>query len=229
MSENQTAFTKVSMTDNRADMINAEVAESVPEGYTDDQEVHVYIVFADGVSIDEGISAVESGALNGGSLNVLRRDDSGHAVAAVMTYAQEQKAESLRQVDSVKIETEKQTQSSTAENTESAASSKEKSAASSKEKSTSASQKESTAAATEKSAAASASKSAEAAQENTAGSSSEGSLADSRTESDSAVQSTTEYAEKVQAGANTGLYFAGAAVVVLVLVVAAVKFIKFRT
>jgi len=64
---------------------------------------HIYIVFSDDVTIQEGITAIEEQVLSGESLDVSREDESGHAVVAIVTKDQRIEIEQLNVVKRVKV------------------------------------------------------------------------------------------------------------------------------
>ena len=66
-------------------------------------QLHVYIVFEDGVSIEDGIKAIENTVLDGEELEVVRKDTTGNAVVAIVTSAQNNEIEQMQEVKTVKI------------------------------------------------------------------------------------------------------------------------------
>jgi hypothetical protein len=66
-------------------------------------QLHVYIVFEEGVSIEDGIKAIENTVLDGEELEVVRKDTTGNAVVAIVTSAQNNEIEQMQEVKTVKI------------------------------------------------------------------------------------------------------------------------------
>ena len=71
---------------------------------SEESSQHVYIVFADGVTIDQGIEAVESKVCKGQSLQVTRRDEKGNAIVAIVASEETKAIEQLEEVSKVKID-----------------------------------------------------------------------------------------------------------------------------
>ena len=65
---------------------------------------HVYIVFTDGVTIDQGIEAIESKACQGQSIQVTRRDEEGNAIVAIVSSKDTKAIEQLDEVSKVKVD-----------------------------------------------------------------------------------------------------------------------------
>lgn len=65
---------------------------------------HVYIVFTDGVSIDQGIEIIENKICQGQRLQVTRRDENGNAIVAIVSSADTKSIENLDEVSLVKID-----------------------------------------------------------------------------------------------------------------------------
>ncbi|SDH29843.1 hypothetical protein SAMN05421493_101180 [Pseudobutyrivibrio sp. 49] len=92
-------------------------------GITDDTDtdsiVHVYIVFTDGVSIDQGIGIIEETICNDTSLQVSRRDEGSNAIVAVVSGSEAKSIEKLDEVSFIKIDTgaQKTTESNNTNNT----------------------------------------------------------------------------------------------------------------
>ena len=99
----QVPFEEVEWNNSGAPESGWEVKEQGNAPYEPGEEVHVYIVFAPGTSIEEGIALIEREVLESGTLDVSRRDTAGNAVAAIMTYEQQQKTKELSQIISAEI------------------------------------------------------------------------------------------------------------------------------
>lgn len=82
-------------------------------------QLHVYIVFEDGVSIEDGIKAIENTVLDGEELEVVRKDTTGNAVVAIVTSAQNNEIEQMQEVKTVKINEAVDTTVTTGENSQS--------------------------------------------------------------------------------------------------------------
>lgn len=80
------------------------VPEETEAEYEPGEMVHVYLVFDEETSIEEGIRLVEQQVLSGSKLDVRREDTTGNAVVAVMTREQQQQAEKLPEVESAEID-----------------------------------------------------------------------------------------------------------------------------
>ena len=80
---------------------NTDTNEEVSENR--DVTEHVYVTFNDGVSIEDGIVAIENTVLEGQSLEVTRKDTSGNAVVIVVTTSQRKQIEKLEIVKKVKV------------------------------------------------------------------------------------------------------------------------------
>lgn len=65
---------------------------------------HVYIVFSEETSIDNGIKLIEQQVLGGKKLDVSRIDEKGHAVVAVVSSFDRRQIRSLPEVDRVKVQ-----------------------------------------------------------------------------------------------------------------------------
>lgn len=65
---------------------------------------HVYIVFAQDISIDEGVSLIQQSVLRGRTLEVTRRDVTGNAVVAIVTSGERAEIKELDVVIRIKVE-----------------------------------------------------------------------------------------------------------------------------
>ncbi len=70
---------------------------------SEDVTEHVYIVFAEGTSIEDGVALIEKEILGGSALEVRREDTTGNAVVAIVTSSQRQQIEELSIVTRVKV------------------------------------------------------------------------------------------------------------------------------
>lgn len=64
---------------------------------------HIYIVFSEDISIENGIETIESRVLSGDVLEVSRFDVRGHAAVAIVSTSQIKKIEELPIVKRVKV------------------------------------------------------------------------------------------------------------------------------
>lgn len=74
---------------------------------------HIYISFQKNISLDEGISLIENQILEGQTLNVSRRDETGNAVVAIIDSSYVNSIKQLSQVSFVKIDSGAQVNSTT--------------------------------------------------------------------------------------------------------------------
>lgn len=66
---------------------------------------HVYVVFSENISIENGIKLIEDSVLGGEKLDVTRQDETGHAIVCIVNSAQREAIEKLSEVERVKVET----------------------------------------------------------------------------------------------------------------------------
>lgn len=99
----QVPFEEVEWNNSGAPESRWEVDEQEDAPYEPGDEVHVYIVFAPDISIEEGTELIEREVLKGRTLNIQRKDTAGNAAAAIMTYEQQQRTAELSQIVSAEI------------------------------------------------------------------------------------------------------------------------------
>jgi hypothetical protein len=58
------------------------------ENGASNETVHAYVVFEEGLSVEDGISLIEQQVLSGGELTVERKDTAGNAVEVILTEQQ---------------------------------------------------------------------------------------------------------------------------------------------
>ena len=87
--------------------LNGEKIE-LPENSNDaDSDVvteHIYVVFSDDISIENGIELIEDEVLSGEELDVRRQDESGHAIVCVVSSSQRAAISKKDYVLMVKVE-----------------------------------------------------------------------------------------------------------------------------
>ncbi|WP_408070510.1 hypothetical protein [Butyrivibrio sp. JL13D10] len=66
---------------------------------------HVYVVFSENITIENGIKLIEDNVLSGEKLEVTRQDETGHAIVCVVNTAERRSIEQLTEVERVKVET----------------------------------------------------------------------------------------------------------------------------
>ena len=86
----------------------------ITEGYSEDSVLHVYIVFKDQVTIQQGIDLIQTQVCKDG-LQVSREDKGGNAIVAIVSGKELKEIEKLDEVSSIKIDTGAETQESTTE------------------------------------------------------------------------------------------------------------------
>ena len=64
---------------------------------------HIYIVFSEEISIEDGIRTIESEVLSGDALRVTRFDVTGHAAVAIVTPSQRKHIEDLPIINRIKV------------------------------------------------------------------------------------------------------------------------------
>ncbi len=64
---------------------------------------HVYIVFADEITIESGIEAIQEKVLKGGTLDVSRKDVTGNAIVAIVGSNVRKQIENIPEVKAVKV------------------------------------------------------------------------------------------------------------------------------
>ncbi len=65
---------------------------------------HIYVVFSENITIENGIKLIEDSVLSGEKLDVRRQDETGHAIVCVVNSAQRAAIEKLSEVTRVKVE-----------------------------------------------------------------------------------------------------------------------------
>ena len=91
-------FSKAFKSDRKLELKMSEsgsTSETAPE--------HIYIVFSEEISIEDGIGTIESEALSGDALRVTRFDVTGHAAVAIVTPSQRKFIEDLPIIKRVKV------------------------------------------------------------------------------------------------------------------------------
>ena len=68
------------------------------EETSEDSLVHAYIAFEEGVSIEDGIAAIQKQVLKNQTLSVTRKDESGNAIVAIVARGQLHDIANLEQV-----------------------------------------------------------------------------------------------------------------------------------
>lgn len=77
--------------------------DSVACSTSDTAPEHIYIVFSEEITIEDGIETIEGSALAGDVLQVSRFDVIGHAAVAIVSTFQRKKIEELPIVKKVKV------------------------------------------------------------------------------------------------------------------------------
>ncbi len=86
------------MEENKLELLGTESG-----GTSDTGAEHVYIVFSEEISIENGIEIIKQQVLSGAEPDIRRIDDAGHAAVLVVTTSQRQQIETLDEVVKVKI------------------------------------------------------------------------------------------------------------------------------
>ena len=100
------SFEKVEKTGSSAafgDNKKLRLVRSFSDSTSDTVSQHIYIIFSEDISIEEGIESIEREVLSGDVLRVSRFDVRGHAAVAIVSLSQTRQIERLPEVRRVKV------------------------------------------------------------------------------------------------------------------------------
>ena len=77
-------------------------AQSDDNSDSETVSLHIYIVFSEEISIEDGIKTIESTVLSGDALEVSRSDEAGHAIVAIVSPSRKKQIEDLSIVKKIR-------------------------------------------------------------------------------------------------------------------------------
>lgn len=97
----QIGFEEVESGNSNAAESRNEVTETLENTSEQSSEIHSYLVFADTISIEDGIEQIRQELPDGAGLKVEREDTGGNAIVVILTREQYERASELPEVKSV--------------------------------------------------------------------------------------------------------------------------------